>query len=134
MLIVAAAALIAVDGHVLLQQRPANGPMPMLWEFPGGKLESGETPEVALVRELNEELGIDVEQAMLKPLSFASEADTHRSLLLLLYMCRQWQGTPKPLHASALRWVKPADMHSFAMPPADQPLVAALIRALALTE
>lgn len=129
LLIVVAAALVDVDGRILLQQRPEGKPMAGLWEFPGGKVEAGEAPEAALIRELREELGIDVAAACLAPATFASEALGDRHLLLLLYACRKWNGTPRALHATALRWVRPVEMHGLAMPPADRPLIG-LIEAL----
>lgn len=125
-LTVVAVALVDMDGRVLLQQRPEGKAMAGLWEFPGGKVESGETPEAALIRELREELGVDVEAACLAPATFASEALGDRHLLLLLYACRKWRGTPQALHATALRWVRPLEMHGLAMPPADKPLIGLL--------
>lgn len=125
-LIVVAAALIDRDGRLLVQQRPAGKPMAGLWEFPGGKLEPGETPERALVRELGEELAIDVETACLAPACFASDTLGDRHLLLLLYVCRKWRGTPEARHASALRWVRPVELHGLPMPPADEPLIGLL--------
>lgn len=129
MLPVVAAALVDADGRVLLQQRPPGGSLAGLWEFPGGKIESGETPEAALIRELREELGLDVEAACLAPATFASAALGDRHLLLLLYACRKWRGQPRALHATALRWVRPVEMHALPMPPADRPLIG-LIEAL----
>jgi len=130
LLLVVAAALVDSAGRVLVQQRPPGKPMADLWEFPGGKVESGEVPEAALARELAEELGIDVAQDALAPIAFASEGLSGRHLLLLLYVARAWAGTPEPRHASALRWVRPAEMRPLAMPPADVPLVDALARLL----
>lgn len=123
---VVAAALIDADGRVLVQQRPPGTPMAGLWEFPGGKLDAGETPEAALVRELDEELGIGVTHACLAPAAFASEALGERQLLLLLYVCRKWSGIPQARHATALKWVYPAQLHALAMPPADKPLIGLL--------
>lgn len=125
-LVVVAAALVDRDGRLLVQQRPEGTPMAGLWEFPGGKLEAGETPEQALIRELAEELAIDVEAACLAPACFASEALGNRHLLLLLYVCRKWRGTPVAQHATALRWVRPIELHALAMPPADAPLIGLL--------
>lgn len=125
-LVVVAAALVDRDGRVLVQQRPDGLSMAGLWEFPGGKIEPGETPERALVRELAEELAIDVETACLAPACFASDMLGDRHLLLLLYVCRKWRGTPVAHHAAALRWVRPVELHSLAMPPADKPLIGLL--------
>jgi 8-oxo-dGTP diphosphatase len=123
---VVAAALIDAEGRVLVQQRPAGKPMEKLWEFPGGKLEPGETPEAALVRELHEELGINVAAASLVPAAFASERLGERHLLLLLYTLRVWQSEPEARHASALKWVLPHELHALDMPPADRPLIGLL--------
>ncbi len=125
-LVVAAAALIDGDGRLLVQRRPEGRPMAGLWEFPGGKLEAGETPEAALVRELAEELAIDVEAACLAPACFASDTLGDKHLLLLLYVCRKWRGTPQAVHASALRWVRPVELYGLDMPPADLPLIGLL--------
>lgn len=125
-LLVAAAALVDRDGRVLLQQRPAGKPLAGLWEFPGGKVEPGETPEAALIRELAEELGIGVAQACLAPACFASTPLGDRHLLLLLYVCRKWEGVVTPLHATELRWARPVEMHALPMPPADRPLIGLL--------
>jgi 8-oxo-dGTP diphosphatase len=125
-LYVVAAALVDSDGRILVQQRPEGTPMAGLWEFPGGKLEQGETPEAALIRELHEELGIEVEQACLAPACFASEPLGQRHLLLLLYVCRKWRGTPIAHHASAMKWVRPIALHGLDMPPADKPLIGLL--------
>jgi len=125
-LIVVAAALIDGDGRVLVQQRPQDKTMGGLWEFPGGKVELGETPEAALIRELREELGIDVEQACLAPACFASEPLDGRHLLLLVYICRKWRGIPRAIEAPAIRWVRPVELHGLEMPPADKPLIGLL--------
>jgi 8-oxo-dGTP diphosphatase len=123
---VVACALIDPDGRVLLAQRPADKAMGGLWEFPGGKMEPGEAPESALIRELREELGIAVKQACLAPFTFASHAYTDFHLLMPLYLCRRWEGTPQPLEHAALKWVRPKDMASYPMPPADLPLLPML--------
>ncbi|HEV2745687.1 MAG TPA: (deoxy)nucleoside triphosphate pyrophosphohydrolase [Allosphingosinicella sp.] len=123
---VVAAALVDADGRVLLQQRREGRAMAGLWEFPGGKVEAGEAPEPALIRELKEELGIDTDTACLAPAAFASAALGDRHLLLLLYICRKWRGTPQPLDASALTWVRPHQMFALPMPPADKPLIGLL--------
>ncbi|WP_186456852.1 (deoxy)nucleoside triphosphate pyrophosphohydrolase [Sphingomonas suaedae] len=126
LLLVVAAALVDGDGRVLVQQRPPGKPMAGLWEFPGGKVDPGELPETALCRELEEELGISVEQACLAPATFASEALGERHLLLLLYALRKWSGVPQARHATALRWVRPLELHRLDMPPADKPLIGLL--------
>jgi 8-oxo-dGTP diphosphatase len=126
MLFVVAAALTNQDGEILLQMRPEGRQMAGLWEFPGGKVDAGESPESALVRELNEELGIRVAPDKLIPMTFASEPLDNRNLLLLLYLCYEWQGEPEPLDSPEIRWLKPSDMHALPMPPADRPLVTAL--------
>lgn len=124
---VAAAALIDADGRILLQQRPAGKPMAGLWEFPGGKIEAGESPEAALIRELAEELGIATETACLAPATFATgTTEGGDPLILLLFVCRKWQGAPQALHADGLRWERPAAMFALPMPPADRPLIAML--------
>ena len=120
---VVAAALAQEDNEILLQQRAPGRAMAGLWEFPGGKVEAGELPEAALVRELREELGIEVETADLVPACFASAPLGERHMILLLYLCRRWRGNPQPLDAAALRWERPVAMHALAMPPADAPLV-----------
>lgn len=125
---VVAGALIDAAGRVLLQRRPPGKPLAGLWEFPGGKVEPGESPEAALVRELDEELGVAVSPATLKPVSFASVAQDGRHLLLLLYLARDWHGEPQAKAADALCWARPDEMANLAMPSADVPLVAALAR------
>lgn len=125
-MIVVAAALVDPEGRVLLQQRPEGRAMAGLWEFPGGKLEEGELPEAALARELEEELGIAVALADLAPACFASAPLGERHLVLLLYLGRRWEGEPRPLHAEALKWLRPADMDPGETPPADRPLIALL--------
>ena len=126
-LLVAAVALIDVDGRVLIGQRPTGKPLAGLWEFPGGKVEAGETPEAALVRELHEELGIDITESCLAPLTFASHAYESFHLLMPLYACRTWQGTVTAREGQALKWVHPARLADHPLPPADIPL-APLIR------
>ncbi|MDV3455948.1 (deoxy)nucleoside triphosphate pyrophosphohydrolase [Sphingomonas sp. HF-S4] len=130
LLLVVAAALVGPDGRVLVQQRPPGKPMAGLWEFPGGKVEPGEVPEAALARELSEELGVTVAPDALAPIAFASEGLGGRHLLLLLYVARDWEGEAEAHHASALQWVRPAEMRTLAMPPADVPLIDALERLL----
>ncbi len=125
-LLVAAVALIDVDGRVLLAQRPAGKPMAGLWEFPGGKVQPDETPEAALIRELNEELGIDVAANCLAPFTFASHAYPEFHLLMPLYVCRRWQGIAVAREGQRLKWVRPAQLADYPMPPADKPLVAQL--------
>ena len=114
------------DGRVLVQQRPPGTSMAGLWEFPGGKLEPGETPEAALIRELAEELGIEVDHTCLAPACFASEPLGERHLLLLVYALRKWKGVPEARHATALRWVRPVELYGLDMPPADRPLIGLL--------
>ncbi len=123
---VVAAALVDDGGRVLLQQRRPGRAMAGLWEFPGGKVESDELPEAALARELEEELGINVDVAALAPACFASAPLGDCRMILLLYLCRSWTGQPRPLDASALRWLRPGEMHGLAMPPADLPLIPML--------
>lgn len=124
--LVAAAALIDADGRVLLAQRPPGKAMAGLWEFPGGKVETDETPEAALIRELDEELGISTHASCLAPLSFASHAYPGFHLLMPLFACRRWQGSPTSREGQALRWVRVQDLRDYPMPPADVPLVAVL--------
>jgi 8-oxo-dGTP diphosphatase len=123
---VVAAALVDAEGRVLLQQRPPGRPMAGLWEFPGGKVETGERAEAALIRELREELGIETDAACLAPATFASAELAGRHMLLLLYICRKWRGQPAPLDAAALQWVRPSGMFALDMPPADRPLIGLL--------
>ena len=125
-LMVVAAALIDGEGRVLLQQRAPGRQMEGLWEFPGGKVDAGELPEAALIRELREELGIETEADRLMPAACASAPLGERHLLLLLYICRQWSGTPQPIDAAALTWVRPSEMFALPMPPADKPLIGIL--------
>ena len=127
LLLVAACALVDADRRVLLSQRPQGKSLAGLWEFPGGKVEPGENPEDALVRELTEELGISVKPACLAPLTFASHAYEGFHLLMPLYVCRRFEGQPKPLEGQTLKWVRPKDMRDYPMPPADAPLIPFLI-------
>ncbi len=120
----AACALVDVDGRVLIAKRPAGKQLAGLWEFPGGKVEVGETPEVCLIRELREELGIEVTQACLAPFVFASHAYEDFHLLMPLYLCRRWEGFPIAHEHQALAWARPERMGEYPMPPADLPLVA----------
>lgn len=128
--VVVAVALIDPDGRVLIAERPPGKAMAGLWEFPGGKIEPGETPEAALIRELQEELGISVKPACLAPFTFASHEYTQFHLLMPLYLCRRWEGTPTPREHSAIKWVRPreliARLHEFPMPAADLPLLPML--------
>jgi 8-oxo-dGTP diphosphatase len=126
LVLVAACALIDVDGRVLLAQRPPGKPMAGLWEFPGGKVESGERPEDSLIRELEEELGIVVREACLAPLTFASHAYPEFHLLMPLFVCRRWDGTVAPREGQRLAWVRPNRLREYPMPPADEPLIAHL--------
>lgn len=122
--LVVAAALIDVDGRVLIGRRPEGKALAGLWEFPGGKVEPGERPEAALIRELREELGVDVQEACLAPFVFASHAYESFHLLMPLYLCRRWSGVVEKREHAALAWVKPAKLSDYPMPPADAPLVA----------
>ncbi len=126
-LLVVAAALVDVDGRVLIAQRPAGKQLAGLWEFPGGKVMPGERPEAALIRELDEELGIAVAEPCLAPLTFASHAYADFHLLMPLYICRRWEGFVRSREEQSLRWVRPRDLRDFAMPPADIPLIPPLI-------
>ena len=122
--LVVAVALIDVDGRVLIARRPEGKQLAGLWEFPGGKVEPGERPEAALIRELREELGIEVSEACLSPFVFASHAYDDFHLLMPLYLCRRWEGTVVAREHSALAWVRPDKLADYPMPPADDPLVA----------
>jgi 8-oxo-dGTP diphosphatase len=124
--LVSAVALIDVDGRILLTQRPEGKSMAGLWEFPGGKVEPGETPEAALIRELQEELGIDTWQSCLAPLTFASHAYDDFHLLMPLFACRKWNGTPQGREGQALKWVRANELRNYPMPPADEPLIPVL--------
>ncbi len=124
--LVAAVALIDADGRVLIAQRPEGKVMAGLWEFPGGKVQQGETPETALIRELREELAIDTQESCLAPFTFASHAYDDFHLLMPLYLCRQWRGTAQPLEGQALKWVRAKALRDYPMPPADRPLIAML--------
>lgn len=126
LLLVVACALVDADRRVLIAQRPEGKALAGLWEFPGGKVEPGETPEAALIRELGEELAIETKQACLAPLSFASHSYENLHLLMPLYVCRKWQGTPQAREHAALKWVRPQKLRDYPMPPADEPLIAAL--------
>src|SRR5690606_15600830 len=126
LVLVVACALVDVDGRVLVAQRPTGKAMAGLWEFPGGKVVAGETPETALIRELHEELGIDTETSCLAPLTFASHRYETFHLLMPLYVCRVWRGDPAAREGQSLKWVRPARLRDYPMPPADVPLVAML--------
>jgi 8-oxo-dGTP diphosphatase len=125
-ILVVAVALVDADGRVLLAQRPPGKAMAGLWEFPGGKVQANEAPEAALIRELNEELGIDVAEVCLAPLTFASHRYERFHLLMPLYVCRRWNGTVTAREGQALAWVRPLKLAEYPMPPADKPLVAML--------
>jgi 8-oxo-dGTP diphosphatase len=127
LVLVVACALVDTDRRVLLSQRPEGKTLAGLWEFPGGKVDPGETPEQALVRELEEELGIETKIACLAPLTFASHTYETFHLLMPLYVCRRFWGTPIPREGQKLKWVRPREMRSYPMPPADEPLIAHLI-------
>jgi 8-oxo-dGTP diphosphatase len=128
--LVAACALVDSDGRVLIAQRPAGRPMAGLWEFPGGKVETGESPEQTLIRELEEELGIIVNEACLAPLTFASHTYTDFHLLMPLYVCRRWEQTVTAKEGQKLAWVRPNKLRDYPMPPADIPLIAHLMTLL----
>jgi 8-oxo-dGTP diphosphatase len=125
-LLVAACALVDGDGRVLIAQRPEGKSLAGLWEFPGGKVEAGETPESALIRELSEELGVSVKADCLAPFVFASHGYREFHLLMPLYLCRRWDGFVQARHHQALKWVRPAELDRWPMPPADAPLIAYL--------
>ncbi len=130
LLVVAACALIDTDGRVLIAERPAGRTMAGLWEFPGGKVETGERPEDTLIRELKEELDIVVREACLAPLTFASHSYAEFHLLMPLYVCRRWEGTARAVEGQRLAWVKPNRLTDFPMPPADLPLIPHLMELL----
>lgn len=127
LLLVAACALVDADGRVLISQRPEGKALAGLWEFPGGKLEPGERPEETLIRELREELGIEVEEPCLAPLTFASYSYEDFTLLMPLWICRRWNGTPHGREGQAVKWVLPTKLRDYPMPPADEPLIPMLI-------
>ena len=127
LVLVVAVALVDPDGRILLARRPEGKAMAGLWEFPGGKVESGESPEAALIRELHEELGIETWKSCLAPLTFASHAYDDFHLLMPLYVCRKWEGRPLSRENQALKWVRPNRLRDYPMPPADEPLIPALI-------
>jgi 8-oxo-dGTP diphosphatase len=127
LLLVAACALVDADGRVLIARRPEGKPMAGLWEFPGGKVEKGETPEQTLIRELHEELAVDTQVACLAPLTFASHDYEDFHLLMPLYVCRRFSGIPQPKEGQALKWVRAKQLRDYPMPPADAPLIPFLI-------
>ena len=127
MLLVAACALIDADGRVLISERPSGKQLAGTWEFPGGKVEPGETPEETVVRELREEIGVETKIACLAPLTFASHAYDSFHLLMPLFVCRRFWGTAMPLEGQRLKWVRPRDLRNYPMPPADEPLIPFLI-------
>jgi 8-oxo-dGTP diphosphatase len=130
LLVVAACALIDTDGRVLIAERPVGRTMAGLWEFPGGKVETGERPEDTLIRELKEELDIVVREACLAPLTFASHSYAEFHLLMPLYVCRRWEGTARAVEGQRLAWVKPNRLKDYPMPPADLPLIPHLMELL----
>lgn len=125
--LVAACALVDTDGRILLAQRPEGKSLAGLWEFPGGKVEEGERPEQTLIRELDEELGIKVNEPCLAPLTFASYAYQDFHLLMPLYVCRRWEGNPAGQEGQVLKWVRPVRLRDYPMPPADEPLIPFLM-------
>jgi len=130
LVLVVACALVDSDGRVLIAQRPDGKSMAGLWELPGGKVENGESPEAALIRELAEELGINVTEACLAPLTFASHDYGTFHLLMPLFVCRRWTGMVEAREGQTLRWVRPSNLRDFAMPPADEPLISSLVELL----
>jgi 8-oxo-dGTP diphosphatase len=130
LVLVVACALVDSDGRILIAERPEGKKMAGLWEFPGGKVEAGESPEATLVRELREELGIETKSACLAPLTFASHAYEDWHLLMPLYVCRRWEGIPRGREGQALKWVRAKELRRYPMPPADLPLIAPLIELL----
>lgn len=130
LVLVVAAALVDADGRVLIAQRPEGKKLAGLWEFPGGKVEAGESPEATLVRELREELGIETKSACLAPLTFASHAYEDWHLLMPLYVCRRFEGIPQGREGQSLKWVRAKELRQYPMPPADLPLIAPLIELL----
>ena len=126
LVLVVACALVDADRRVLIARRPEGKPMAGLWEFPGGKVEPEETPEAAIIRELEEELGVETKTACLAPLSFASHSYESFHLLMPLFVCRRWQGTPVAREHTALKWVRPQALRDYPMPAADEPLIAPL--------
>jgi 8-oxo-dGTP diphosphatase len=127
LLLVSACALVDADGRVLLSQRPPGKSLAGLWEFPGGKVEPGETPEQTLIRELREEIGVETQTACLAPLTFASHTYETFHLLMPLFVCRRFSGIPTPMEGQTLKWVRPSRMRDYPMPPADEPLIPFLI-------
>lgn len=134
LVLVAACALVDVDGRVLLTRRPQGKTMAGLWEFPGGKVEPGELPEQSLIRELKEELGIDVREACLAPLTFASHRYSDFHLLMPLWVCRRWEGIAAAMEGQELAWARPQRLKDYPMPPADVPLIPHLVELLAMPE
>lgn len=130
LLLVVACALVDVDNRILIAQRPEGKSLAGLWEFPGGKVDPGESPEAALIRELREELGVETKEACLSPLTFASHSYPDFHLLMPLYVCRRWTGVPEAREGQGLKWVRAKSLRDYPMPPADLPLIAPLIELL----